>query len=207
MLDRYERPYDLAQPVVGFDERPCPWLAETRAPLPFPLLPGRPARDDYTYRRRGSANGFGYREPLRGGRHLEVITRRTQRDCAPWMRRLVDEFYPRAELIPVGVEVLQHDTQAALDETFPAPLAQRLARKRVFHDTPLPGSCRTAVAIEFAALSKQGLDRRSGDRTTLAQEGAAWEGARNATAGQGDWPFRTADARIQLQRLYPIFAH
>jgi hypothetical protein len=205
VLDLYERPYDPAQPVVCFDERPCQLLAETRAPLP--LLPGRPARYDYTYRRRGSANVFGYLEPLRGWRHLEVTTRRTKRDFAHWMRRLVDEFYPRAELIHVVLDNLNTHTKAALYETFPAPLAQRLARKLVFHYTPLHGSWLHAVEIEFAALSKQCLDRRIGDRTTLTREVAAWEGARNATAVKVDWQFRTADARIKLKRLYPIFAN
>ena len=205
VLDLYERPYDPAQPVVCFDERPCQLLADKRAPLP--LQPGRPTRYDYTYRRRGMANVFGYLEPLRGWRHMEVTARRTKRDFARCMRRLVDEFYPTAELIHVVLDNLNTHTKAALYETFPAPLARRLARKLVFHYTPLHGSWLNAVEIEFAALSKQCLDRRIGDRTTLAQEVAAWEGARNATAVKVDWQFRTADARIKLKRLYPIFAN
>ncbi len=205
VLDLYERPYDPAQPVVCFDERPCQLLAETRAPLP--PLPGRPARCDYTYRRRGSANVFGYLEPLRGWRHMEVTTRRTKRDFARCMRRLVDELYPTAKLIHVVLDNLNTHTKGALYETFPASVAQRLARKLVFHYTPLHGSWLNAVEIEFAALSKQCLDRRIGDRTTLAQEVAAWEGARNATAVKVDWQCRTADARIKLKRLYPTFAN
>jgi DDE superfamily endonuclease len=205
VLDLYERPYDPTQPVVCFDERPCQLLAETRAPLP--LLPGRPARYDYTYRRRGSANVFGYLEPLRGWRHMEVTTRRTKRDFAHCMRRLVDEFYPTAEFVHVVLDNLNTHTKSALYETFPAPLAQRLARKLVFHYTPLHGSWLNAVEIEFAVLSKQCLDRRLGDRTMLAQEVAVWEGARNATAVKVDWQFRTADARIKLKRLYPTFAN
>ena len=123
------------------------------------------------------------------------------------MRRLVDEFYPTAVRIQVVRDNLNTHTKAALYETFPAPVAQRLAPKLVFHYTPLHGSWLNAVESEFAARSKQCLERRIGDRPTLAQEVAAWEGARNATAVKVNWQFRTADARIKLKRLYPTFAN
>jgi hypothetical protein len=204
VLDVYERPYDPAQPVVCFDERPCQLLAEARPPLP--PSPGRPARFDYTYRRRGSANVFGYLEPLRGWRRMEVTARRTKRDFARCMHRLVHELYPAAETIHVVLDNLNTHTKHALYETFPAAEARRLAAKLVFHHTPLHGSWLNAVEIEFAALTKQCLDRRIGDRPTLTREVAAWEATRNATAVKVNWQFRTADARIKLRRLYPVFA-
>lgn len=66
ILDLYEQPYDPAQPVVCFDERPCQLLREVRPSLP--AAPGRPARRDVEYQRNGTANVFGYFEPLRGRR-------------------------------------------------------------------------------------------------------------------------------------------
>jgi hypothetical protein len=38
----------------------------------------------------------------------------------------------------------------------------------------------------------------------LEQEAAAWETRRNAARITVDWQFTTADARIELKRLYPV---
>jgi hypothetical protein len=54
VLDLYEESYDPKRPVVCFDEMPYQMVAETRIPLP--TKPGRPARYDYEYERRGTAN-------------------------------------------------------------------------------------------------------------------------------------------------------
>ncbi len=205
VLDLYERPYDPARPVVCFDERPCQLIAEAR-PGTAPA-PGRPARDDYEYVRHGSANLFGYFEPLHGWRQMEVTARRTKQDFARCLRRLVDEFYPHAETICLVLDNLSTHTKAALYDTFPPAEAHRLARRLEFHHTPKHGSWLNAVEIEFAALSKQCLDRRIGDLDTLANETAAWTAARNATTTTVTWQFRTADARTKLRRLYPALAN
>ena len=204
VLDLYEEPYDPARPVVCFDERPCQLLAETRAGLP--PAPGGPARFDYGYQRNGSANVFGYFEPLRGWRQMEVTARRTKQGFAGCMRRLADEFYPRAETVRVVLDNLSTHTKAALDDTFPPTDARRLARKLEFHYTPKHGSWLNAIEIEFAALSKQCLDRRIAALPTLAHETAAWTLRRNAAAATLDWQFRTPHARIKLRRLYPTIA-
>ena len=39
---------------------------------------------------------------------------------------------------------------------------------------------------------------------TLVTEVAAWETARNGATSKVRWHFTTADARIKLQRLYPV---
>jgi hypothetical protein len=205
VLDLYEQPYDAARPVICFDERPCPLIAEARAGLP--LAPGQPARHDYEYVRHGSANLFGYFEPLRGWRTLEVTERRTKQDFARCMQRLVDEFYPTAATIAVVLDNLSTHTKAALYDTFPPGEARRLARRLAFHYTPKHGSWLNAIEIEFAALSKQCLDRRIGDIPTLAHETTAWTVARNAVAVTLDWQFRTADARLKLRHLYPRIAN
>ena len=52
VLDIYRRPYDADFPVVCMDETPRQLIGETRTPVP--AAPGRPAREDYEYRRLGS---------------------------------------------------------------------------------------------------------------------------------------------------------
>lgn len=204
ILDLYEVPYDPAQPVVGFDERPCQLLGEVRAGLP--AVPGRPARVDAEYQRNGTANVFGYFEPLRGWRRMEVTERRTKRDFAHCMQRLVDEFYPQAETIHVVLDNLSTHTKAALYDAFPPDEAHRLARRLAFHYTPKHGSWLNTVEMEFSVLSKQCLDRRIGDIGTLRRQVDAWDQARNRKAVKLDWQFRTSDARLKLRRLYPTVA-
>ena len=56
VLDLYAEPYDPHRPVVCFDETSTQLLADARPPLL--VQPGRPARQDYEYRREGTRNLF-----------------------------------------------------------------------------------------------------------------------------------------------------
>jgi hypothetical protein len=59
--------------------------------------------------------------------------------------------------------------------------------------------------IELSVMSKQCLDRRIDNITSLRKELLAWEINRNAIQKGVDWQFTTTDARIKLKRLYPQF--
>src|SRR6202043_848430 len=70
-LETYEKPYDPQQPVVCLDEKPVTLHADVRAPMP--AKPGREARRDNEYERRGTANVFCAIEP-KAGRHFTFPT-------------------------------------------------------------------------------------------------------------------------------------
>ena len=144
VLDVYERPYDPKRPVVCLDETTKQLVAEVRTPLPpVPARdgkPGRPARVDYEYVRRGVASLFLVCEPLRGWRHLAVRERRTKRDWAHLIKELLDVHYPDAETIVLVQDNLNTHTPAALYEAFPPAEARRLAAKLALHYTPKHGS-------------------------------------------------------------------
>ncbi len=201
VLDLYAAPYLTDQPVVCFDELPFQLLADKRAPQP--VAPGRPARVDYEYRRQGTANLFLCFEPLAGWRHVEVTSRRTNKDFAEQMRALVDEPYPKAARIAVVLDNLSTHSPAALYQTFPPTEARRLVKRLDFHYTPKHGSWLNMAELEFAILSRQCLGRRLQDRTMLQREIAAWEAERNRAKATAHWHFTTAQARIKLHRLYP----
>src|SRR3954471_8596619 len=57
VLETYERPYDPAEPVVCLDEKPVMLHADVRPASP--AKPGREARRDNEYERRGTANQQG----------------------------------------------------------------------------------------------------------------------------------------------------
>ncbi len=74
VLAVYTRPYDPRRPQVCLDETSRQLLAEVTPPRP--VAPGRPAREDYEYRRQGVCNVFLVCEPLRGWRHVTVSAAR-----------------------------------------------------------------------------------------------------------------------------------
>lgn len=200
VLELYAEPYDPRRPVVCFDERPYQLVSEVRTPVP--VRPGQPARYDYEYRRRGTANLFLLFQPLRGWRHVEVTEHRTSRDFAHQMKALVDRHFPAAEEIRVVLDNLSTDTPWALYEAFEPAEARRLVRKLDFHHTPKHASWLNMAEIELSVLTRQCLDRRIPDRQTLCRHIAPWEDERNRNTSKVDWRFTVTDARITLMRLY-----
>jgi hypothetical protein len=201
VLEVYTRPHDPRRPVVCLDETSRQLLAHTRRPLA--AGPGRPAREDHEYERRGVCNLFLVCEPLRGWRDVMVSDRRTRIDWAHCIKGLADICYPDAEVIVLVQDNLNTHTPASLYEAFEPAEARRLAGRLELHYTPKHGSWLNMAEIELAVLAGQCLDRRLDDRATLEQEVAAWQVARNASGRGVDWRFTTADARIKLKRLYP----
>ena len=203
VLDLYEQPYDSDAPVVCMDEASKQLVGEVRKPLPS--LPGRPARIDYEYERRGTANLFMFVEPLAGRRRVSVTTRRTAVDWAQQVKLLLDEDYPDARVVRLVMDNLNTHTIGSLYEAFEPAEAKRLAERLEIHHTPKHGSWLNIAEIELRVLSGQCLDRRIPERSQLVREVNAWEQARNERTVGVDWQFTTAGARIKLKRLYPVF--
>ncbi len=203
VLDVYQRPENRRRPVVCLDETSRQVLADVRSPLP--PTRGRPARHDPEYARNGVANLFLVTEPLRGWRQVRVSAQRTRIDWAHCVKDLVDVHYPEVEQIVLVMDQLNTHSPASLYEAFPPAEAKRLADKLEIHYTPKHGSWLNMAEIELSALQRQCLNRRLGDRATMEREVAAWVVARNKAATTIDWRFTTADARIKLKRLYPVF--
>ena len=203
VLEVYTRPYDPRRPLVCMDETSTQLLRDARPPLPH--APGRAARVDYEYERKGVANLFLFCEPLAGRRWVDVTERRTKVDWAHQILDLVDVRYPDAERIVLVLDNLNTHTPASLYEAFPPAQAKRLADKLEIHHTPKHGSWLNIAEIELSVLGRQCLDRRLPDAGALRAEAAAWQERRNRAGSGVDWRFTTADARTRLKRLYPSF--
>jgi hypothetical protein len=201
VLDLYAEPFDPQRPVVCFDECPVQLIGETR--LPQPAAPGRQRRVDYEYQRNGTANLFMLVQPLAGWREVTVTERRTGRDFAEQMRRLVDEHFPTATRIRVVLDNLNTHTPATLYETFVPAEARRLLKQLEFHYTPKHGSWLDMAELELSSLARQCLGRRLPDIEILRTEIAAWQTPRNAQRIPITWRFTVEDARHKLARLYP----
>jgi transposase len=201
VLDLYAEPGDPERPVVCFDECPVQLVGETRAPQA--AASGRTRRVDYEYRRNGTANLFMLVQPRAGWREVTVTERRTKRDFAEQMRRLVDQHFPHAKRIRVVLDNLNTHGPAALYAAFTPAEARRLTQRLEFHYTPLHGSWLDMAELELASLARQCLGRRLPDLATLEAEVQAWQAPRNAQGAAITWRFTVEDARRKLHRLYP----
>ncbi len=77
VLELYAGPADETRPVVRMDELSKELHGQVAEPIP--AAPGRPAKEDYEYKRHGTGNVFLLLCPLLGWRHLEVT-----RGAATW---------------------------------------------------------------------------------------------------------------------------
>src|SRR5262245_31881081 len=154
VLQVYQRPYDPANPVVCLDEASKQLIGEVAIPLP--AEPGRPARIDYEYERKGTCNLFMMCEPLRGWRHVRVTERRTRRDWAECIKELVDVHYPVAAKVRLVLDNLNTHSGASLYEAFPPGEARRLLDRLEIHPTPqareLAGHGRDRAADHESAM-------------------------------------------------------
>lgn len=94
---------------------------------------------------------------------------------------------------------------SSLYEAFPPEVARNLAKRLEIHYTPKHGSWLNIAEIELSVMTKQCLDRRIDNISSLRAELAEWEVTRNSIQKGVDWQFTTSDARVKLKRLYPQF--
>jgi DDE superfamily endonuclease len=200
VLHQYQLPYDAQHPLICFDERPCFLIEEAGAILP--MSPGKAKRYHYEYQKNGSCCAFLAFEPQTGFRYVEVRDRRTAVDYADFMQTLLARHYPQAESLRLVQDNLNTHTPGSFYEVLPPEQAFGLAQRFEPHYTPKKGSWLNMAEIEFAALSKQCLDRRIPQVETLRREVEAWAERRNHDKKTVQWKFSQPGARQKLHRHY-----
>ena len=201
VLEVYQRPYDAEFPVVCMDESNRQLVGEVHAPIP--AAPGHPNLVDDEYVRHGVANIFIEVEPLGGKRHVEITDRRTRIDWANFIKKMLDERYPKATKVVLVMDNLNTHNTASLYSAFPPEEARRLAERLEIHHTPKHGSWLNIAEIELSVLKRQCLAGRIPCIEEMRRQVAAWNLDRNNRQTKVDWQFTTTDARIKLKRLYP----
>lgn len=201
ILEIYKRPYNSAIPVICMDEQPTQLIKETRTKMAVET--GKTERVDYEYERNGTAANFMFTEPLGGWRKVHVRHQKTSIDWANEIKELLDKDYPDVQKVVLICDNLNTHKIASFYEAFEPEEALRLARRLEIHYTPKHGSWLNVAEIELSVFTKQCLDRRIPDMTTLQREAKAWYRNRNANQKTVDWQFTTENARIKLKRLYP----
>jgi hypothetical protein len=159
---------------------------------------------DSEYERRGTCNLFLFFEPLRGWRRLWVTDRRRKVEWAWCAKGLLDEHYAKAVKVRLVCDNLNTHTGGSLYEAFPPQEAKGLCDRLEFHPTPKHGSWLNIAETELSALAEQCLNRRMESKEFVTAEASAWEAERNRLEAEVRWRFTTEDARIKLEKLYPV---
>jgi len=199
ILDLYTAEHSPEEPLICMDEASKQLLRG----IEIAAAPGRVAKEDYHYERRGTQALFMFFDPVRGWRRVSCQDSRTRVDWAWQVRTLLEEDYPHARKVKLVCDNLNTHHIASLYEAFDAETARRLAKRLEIHYTPRNGSWLNVAEIELSVLSKQCLDRRIGTVAELKAEAAKWQADRNADKSRVIWRFTTSNARVKLRHLYP----
>lgn len=197
VLAVYERPYDEKYPVICFDEISKQLLSETREPLP--IQTGKAKRYDYEYTRHGTVNLFVAVEPKGKKRYIFPTKRRTKKDFAKVIQKLVKKKYKKAKKIIFVMDNLNIHTEKTLTEVFGEKEAKKITRKIGWHYTPKHASWLNQAEIENHSLSTQCLRRKIPTFQTIQHEVAVWTNNRNQKQIGINWQFTREKAIDKFQ--------
>ncbi len=200
VLAVYSQPVVAGRARICFDERPCQLLDDVVAALP--VQPGKAAKEDNEYVRKGTCVVLLAYDLDTGQRYVQVRKRRTKADYAEFMHELVSTHYADVDLVEVVQDNLNTHKYGSFYEHLPVERARALSRQVVFHYTPKHGSWLNMAEIEFSALARQCLNRRIGSLDELARQVRLWVDERNQRAVKVHWSFTVATAESKLKRWY-----
>jgi hypothetical protein len=193
VLETYEKPYDPAEPVVCLDEKPVTLHADVRPTSP--AEPGREARRDNEYERRGTANVFCAVEPKAGCHFTFATPDRSAFEFARVVCHLAMQ-YPEAETIHLVIDNLNIHRRKSLTDAFGEEMGRQVWDRFTIHFTPKHGSWLNQAEIEIGLFSRQCLgSRRIPDLKTLRRESRAWNCRMNRDCIKINWKFDRRTAR------------
>jgi transposase len=197
VLNTYERPYSVKEPVVCLDEKPIQLLDSERASKP--ARPGKLAKTDSEYVRKGTANVFCAIEP-KSGRHFTRATKnRKGREFAKMVRRIV-LAYPHARKIHMVMDNLNIHCCKSLTDFYGIGEGTKLWNRLEVHHTPKHASWLNQAEIEIGIYSRQCLGKnRIPTIEDLKLRSRAWNRHANAKKLTINWKFSTIDARRKFK--------
>jgi transposase len=193
VLAVYEKPLSEKEPVVCMDEKPLVLHAEVRPSRP--MRPGRIARRDCEYQRRGTANAFCGVEPKTGRHFTKVTPNRSAPQFVDYLLEIV-AAYPEADTIHLIMDNLSSHRRKALVDRFGETIGGLLWDRFTVHYTPKHGSWLNQAEIEISLFSRQCLgQRRIPSLTDLRNQAQAWNRRMNRDHITINWKFTRSKAR------------
>ena len=200
ILDLYIRPYCAHTPTICIDEKSKQLIMDTRKPIP--MKPGKPEKVDYEYKRNGTRNIFVAVEPLAGNHIVKVTKKRTKKDFALFVKRLVTHTYKAAKKINIVCDNLNTHFEKSFYETFSKPEADNILQRINFYYTPKHASWLNMAEIEINMLQQECLSRRIPTDNELKSELQDWEQRANLQKRKINWSFTKRDAYKKLNKHY-----
>ena len=200
VLSLYSEPETEGVVRLCMDERPCQLLSDVLTPVA--ARPGKVKKVDYEYRREGTCVMFLAYDIDTGLRYTEVRERRTKKDYAEFMDRVLSTHYREAKEVKLVQDNLNTHSKGSFYEHLPVERAGELSRLIDFVNTPKHGSWLNMAEIEFSAMSRQCLDRRIGSVAELQAEVDLWTCQRNTDGVKIHWSFTVDAARDKLAGRY-----
>jgi hypothetical protein len=193
VLTIYEKPLSEREPVVCVDEKAVVLHADVR-PL-RPMRPGRIARRDSEYERRGTANVFCGVQPKAGRHFTKPTPNRSSSQFADYLVEIVAS-YPEADTIHLVMDNLSSHNRKLLMDRFGEKIGGLLWERFTVHYTPKHGSWLNQAEIEISPFSRQCLgQRRIPSLDQLRCEARAWNWKMNRDQVIINWQFTRRRAR------------
>ena len=202
LLELYQKDYDPSQPLVCMDEKSKQLLEDSRQPIN--AGPGKLAKYDYEYKRRGTCNIFVAVAPKAGIRIIKVTGSRTKEEFAYFIEDLVDKHFSNAKCIHLVLDNLNTHFEGSLIETFGKTKATRLQKKINFIYTPKHGSWLNMAEIEINIMDKQCTGGRIESKEKLMSDLKTWVKDRNKNKKSIEWKFTRQDADKKLSNHYVV---
>lgn len=193
-IDIYAKPYDPKNPILCFDEKSKQLIGNTRRPIK--ANERKPRKMDYEYKRNGTRNIFLTVEPKGGYRNIKVTKRRTRKDFAEEIKRIINlERYKEADKIHFVLDNLNTHFEKSLIETFSKTEAETILKRIEFHHTPKHASWLNMAEIELSILGRQCVNKRIPSEKLLEKNISVWQRSRNKKQTKINWKFTKEDAR------------
>jgi hypothetical protein len=123
------------------------------------MKPDQEARVDYVYVRHGVVNIFLNNEPLKWKRFVEAIVFKTKKDWAVFVKKIANDWYPKANKITLVMDNFKTHVDSAFYETFKSGEAKRLLDRFELIYSPKHGSWLNMAQIELHVLNGQCLNK------------------------------------------------
>ena len=126
--------------------------------------------------------------------------------AATWgqfVARLLDTTYREAKKGRWGMDNLSTHRISNFYAHFPPEVARADVQRMEISSPPVHGSWLKMAEMDFSVLTRQGLDRSVSSKEAVQAVVERWKNKQKANLKPRNWQFKTADARIKLNRLYP----
>jgi hypothetical protein len=198
VLNLYEKPLNLKEPVVCLDEKPVQLREDARKPI-IADRPGTIFKRDYEYVRGGTANVFCAVEP-KAGRHFTRVTQNRKGPAFAKMISRIVRAYPGKKTIHLVMDNLSTHGRKSLTDFYGEKRGGKIWGKFTLHYTPKHASWLDQAEIEIGIFSRQCLGKdRIGDIPALRRRASAWNRRMNRQRRKINWRFTAMDARRKFR--------